>query len=78
MSLKKYLKDHRLHLLLGLLAEGVVEAVLWLFASPVALQGFAFFWLTGSIGVIFGYDFLSHSGQSRILCILTSLIITIS
>ena len=30
MSLKKYLKDHRLHLLLGLLAEGVVEAVLWL------------------------------------------------
>ena len=58
MSLKKYLKDHRLHLLLGLLAEGVVEAVLWLFASPVALQGFAFFWLTGSIGVIFGYDFL--------------------
>ena len=36
MSLKKYLKDHRLHLLLGLLAEGVVEAVLWLFASPVA------------------------------------------
>ena len=24
MSLKKYLKDHRLHLLLGLLAEGVV------------------------------------------------------
>ena len=58
MSLKKYLKDHRLHLLLGLLAEGVAEAVLWLFASPVALQGFAFFWLTGSIGVIFGYDFL--------------------
>ena len=58
MSLKKYLKDHRLHLLLGLLAEGLVEAVLWLFASPVALQGFAFFWLTGSIGVIFGYDFL--------------------
>ena len=56
MSLKKYLKDHRLHLLLGLLAEGVVEAVLWLFASPVALQGFV--WLTGSIGVIFGYDFL--------------------
>ena len=54
MSLKKYLKDHRLHLLLGLLAEGVAEAVLWLFASPVALQGFAFFWLTGSIGVIFG------------------------
>ena len=49
MSLKKYLKDHRLHLLLGLLAEGVAEAVLWLFASPVALQGFAFFWLTGSI-----------------------------
>ena len=45
MSLKKYLKDHRLHLLLGLLAEGVAEAVLWLFASPVALQGFAFFWL---------------------------------
>jgi len=43
MSLKKYLKDHRLHLLLGLLAEGVAEAVLWLFASPVALQGFAFF-----------------------------------
>ena len=32
----------------------VVEHV----ASPVALQGFAFFWLTGSIGVIFGYDFL--------------------
>ena len=26
MSLKKYLKDHRLHLLLGLLAEGVAEA----------------------------------------------------
>ena len=36
MSLKKYLKDHRLHLLLGLLAEGVAEAVLWLFASPLA------------------------------------------
>ena len=61
MSLKKYLKDHRLHLLLGLLAEGVAEAVLWLFASPVALQGFAFFWLTGSIGVIFGY----HSLRKR-------------
>lgn len=43
MSLKKYLKDHRLHLLLGLLAEGVVEAVLWLFASPVALTGICFF-----------------------------------
>lgn len=42
MSLKKYLKDHRLHLLLGLLAEGVVEAVLWLFASPVA-TGICFF-----------------------------------
>lgn len=43
MSLKKYLKDHRLHLLLGLLAEGVAEAVLWLFASPVGTTGICFF-----------------------------------
>ena len=43
MSLKKIFKGSQASSLLGLLAEGVVEAVLWLFASPVALQGFAFF-----------------------------------
>ena len=43
MSLKKYLKDHRLHLLLGLLAEGVVEAVAMVVRKSGGTTGICFF-----------------------------------